>query len=153
MYQPSDSGSGTALGATGLGQLAVECRSVNGRGLTVKTRLGPECQGLEAGLETLVRGRLQRGTVYVVLAVAEQPESSGPAFNLEFAVEVGARLEQLAQRLGQTVTLADLADHCPAAGGGRQSAECRCRRRGNLQLQPPGAHDPTSQWHHSSDSR
>lgn len=60
-------GSGAAAGATEIGELRIELRSVNGRGLQVKTRLGPACAGLEAAIEDVLRQRLHRGTVTITI--------------------------------------------------------------------------------------
>ena len=58
-------GSGAASGPTEVGELRVELRAVNGRGLQIKLRLGPACGGLESAVEELLRRRLHRGTVTV----------------------------------------------------------------------------------------
>jgi uncharacterized protein (TIGR00255 family) len=88
--------------------VAIELRSVNGRGLSVKARLAPECQGLEAALEAYLRTRLTRGTVHVVLAVTEPASVAEASVDIEFAVRVAEQLEALAGRLGKSVTLADV---------------------------------------------
>ena len=106
----SMTGSGTAVGETEFGRVTVECRSVNSRGLLVKTRLANECQGLEAALETYVRSRLTRGTVHVVVA-AEPTSAPEPTIDVEFAAKVAEHLEALAARIGkigETVAFADV---------------------------------------------
>ena len=60
-------GAGTAAGATELGDLRVEIRTVNGRGLGIKLRLCSEGAGLESAIEELVRWRLARGSVTVIV--------------------------------------------------------------------------------------
>jgi uncharacterized protein (TIGR00255 family) len=60
-------GAGFAAGATELGDLRVEVRSVNGRALAVKLRLGAACAGFEVAIEEAVRERLARGTVTVIV--------------------------------------------------------------------------------------
>ncbi|MEO6596198.1 MAG: DUF1732 domain-containing protein [Planctomycetota bacterium] len=69
MVRPSNSmtGAGFAAGPSEVGDLRVEVRTVNGRGLVVKTRLTSACAGFDAAIEALVRERLHRGTVTVVL--------------------------------------------------------------------------------------
>ncbi len=65
----SMTGQGSAHGLTPAGEITVEVRSVNGRGLTVKYRLPPECQGFESAFERQLRQRLKRGSVLVVIDV------------------------------------------------------------------------------------
>ena len=101
-------GSGTATGKTELGQVVVELRSVNSRVLSVKVRMGPEAQGLEAAVESLARSRLGRGTVSVVIAVTEAEISPEPVVDVELAARVSSELQQLADRLGVTVELTDV---------------------------------------------
>ncbi|MEM7206003.1 MAG: YicC/YloC family endoribonuclease [Planctomycetota bacterium] len=60
-------GAGVARGASEVGDVAVELRSINGRTLAIKTRLPPECQGLERSIEQRLRASLQRGTVTVLV--------------------------------------------------------------------------------------
>ena len=68
----SMTGSGAAAGGAELGELTVECRSVNGRGLSIKSRFVGECQGFEAAVEDIIRSRLQRGNVTVTIPI--EPE-------------------------------------------------------------------------------
>lgn len=104
----SMTGSGTASGGTELGVVTVECRSTNGRGLTLKTRLAGDCQGFEAALEGYVRSQLQRGSVFAMMTIDEPIHDSVVTIDTESAVAVAAQLEQLAQRIGKTVALADV---------------------------------------------
>ncbi len=59
----SMTGSGVAAGPTELGELCIELRSVNGRGLSIKHRLCADVAGLESRFESVIRQRLQRGSV------------------------------------------------------------------------------------------
>lgn len=63
----SMTGTGAARGASEVGPLRVELRSVNGRVLQVKQRLCREVSGLEAVFEDEVRQRLSRGSVTLVV--------------------------------------------------------------------------------------
>ena len=60
-------GVGFAAGATEVGDLRIEVRTVNGRALALKQRLGSGLLGFEAAIEAAVRARLQRGTVQIVI--------------------------------------------------------------------------------------
>ncbi len=60
-------GAGFAAGPSEVGELRVEVRTVNGRGLSVKLRLTTACTGFEAAIEELVRERVHRGSVAVVV--------------------------------------------------------------------------------------
>jgi protein translocase SecG subunit len=64
-------GVGSARGQCELGPLAVEIRSVNGKGFSAKLRLPPELSGYEADLEGLVRERVRRGSMQVCIEVQE----------------------------------------------------------------------------------
>lgn len=126
-------GVGVAAGATELGDLVVEMRSVNGRGLVVKPRLAPEVQGMEAAIERVVRDRLQRGTVVVV--VERRP---GGVASSEEVVD-RARAELVARRLRELCEALDLedeprlADVLAVPGVLRRPEETRSR----LSTQPP----------------
>ncbi len=63
----SMTGVGFAAGSCEVGDVRVEVRSVNGRTLSIKTRLASGCAGFEASIEELVRERLRRGSVAVVV--------------------------------------------------------------------------------------
>jgi uncharacterized protein (TIGR00255 family) len=101
-------GAGSAAGPTELGVVTVELRSVNGRGLSVKTRVAAEGQGLETALESRVRSRLSRGTVFLTLAVDRGETDAEPLLDVDLAARVAKVLEELAQRLGKSVALADV---------------------------------------------
>jgi uncharacterized protein (TIGR00255 family) len=60
-------GTGAAAGATEVGELRAELRSVNGRGFTLKQRLCTEVTGFEAQFEEQVRQRVARGTVTLIV--------------------------------------------------------------------------------------
>ena len=104
----SMTGAGTAAGDSELGCLSVECRSVNGRGLHVKTRLAAACSGFEAAIEARVRQRISRGSVHVAVAVDETPQVTRYELNRQFGEQVAQQLEAFAAQVGKTVTLADI---------------------------------------------
>ncbi len=54
-------GSGQSSGITSLGDLRIEIRSVNGRGLQTKWRMPPSCQGFEPALTARLRAVAERG--------------------------------------------------------------------------------------------
>lgn len=93
-------GSGIVQGPSGLGDLTVELRSVNGRTLAVKMRLSPECQGLETALENYLRTRFSRGTLTLLLQVQNPVRNLETLVDEELAAQVAARLEQLAKDIG-----------------------------------------------------
>src|SRR5262245_34066080 len=80
MHRPSQSmtGAGFAAGQSELGELRIEVRTVNGRGLTVKLRVPSACAGFEAAIEEIVRERIRRGSISVVVerqaAIAALPD-------------------------------------------------------------------------------
>lgn len=104
----SMTGSGTATGETELGVVTVECRATNGRGLTLKTRLAGECQGFEAALDAYIRSRLQRGSVFAMMAVDESANDTPVAIDVDAAVAIAAELEELGKRIGKSVELSDV---------------------------------------------
>ena len=63
----SMTGSGVAMGATEVGQLRVEVRSVNGRSLALKQRLCAEVAGLEPAFDEVVRRTVARGNLTLVV--------------------------------------------------------------------------------------
>ncbi len=65
----SMTGVGFAAGVCEVGEVRIEVRAVNGRALSLRSRLSSACVGLEAAIEELVRQRLQRGSVTVVVEV------------------------------------------------------------------------------------
>jgi len=105
----SMTGSGTAAGATELGQLRVEARAVNGRGLTVKVRTGNGCAGLEAAVEERVRKALVRGSVTVAIERTDAAAGLGDRAQLQ---KLAAELREIARELGVSpeLTLRDVLD-------------------------------------------
>lgn len=83
-------GSGLASGATEAGEMRLEVRTVNGRGLAVRLRLCPECAGFESAIEDAVKKHLVRGSVTVVA------ERAGSGFGM------------LRDRAGMRALVADL---------------------------------------------
>lgn len=63
----SMTGVGFAAGATEVGEVRIEVRSVNGRALSVRMRLSNACAGFEAAIEELVRQQVPRGSVTVTV--------------------------------------------------------------------------------------
>ena len=63
----SMTGAGFAAGPSEIGEVRVELRSVNGRGLNLKLRLSSACSGHEAAIEERIKARLVRGSVTVVV--------------------------------------------------------------------------------------
>jgi len=90
-------GSGIVQGPSELGDVTVELRSVNGRGLAVKMRLSPECQGLETGLENYVRSRFHRGTLTLLVQVQNPVRNLETMVDEQLAADVAERLRQLAE--------------------------------------------------------
>ncbi|GAB4142983.1 MAG: YicC family protein [Planctomycetota bacterium] len=60
-------GSGSAAGPTEFGEVRIEVRSLNGRGLQVRARSSPSLAFLEPAVEQAMRARLRRGTVTVAI--------------------------------------------------------------------------------------
>lgn len=84
----SMTGVGFAAGATEVGDVRVEVRTVNGRGLTVKARLCSGCGGFESSIEELVRERFRRGTATVVIERQSAPDAGLDRAALRAAGEV-----------------------------------------------------------------
>jgi len=93
----SMTGSGVASGATELGELRIELRSVNGRSLGLKQRLGQDLMGLEPLFEAQVRQQLARGTVTLH---AERLDSEVTLPDQESLEKLVARMRELARNLG-----------------------------------------------------
>ncbi|MBK8975543.1 MAG: YicC family protein [Planctomycetes bacterium] len=105
----SMTGSGWARGSTSIGEVTVEVRSVNGRGLQVKTRFPGALQPFEREVERRVRARLSRGSVAVVAAVGRGGSALDAVLDVERFVATAARLEELAARCGLAdVTIGDV---------------------------------------------
>ena len=75
MERPTHSmtGVGFAAGPSELGEVRIEVRSVNGKGLSIKLRLPAVASGYEAAIEDLLRAKLVRGSVMVVLERTQTP--------------------------------------------------------------------------------
>ena len=90
-------GAGFAAGDTEVGELRIEVRSVNGRGLALKQRLAPNCAPFEAAIEARVRERLRRGSVLVVIERARAASGSLP--DRDVLESVARELRELAEAL------------------------------------------------------
>lgn len=118
-------GSGSAAGPTELGDLRIELRSVNGRGMSVRFRLCVECAGLEPHLEPALRRRIARGSI--TLGIERQDAGMGVLGDLPALERVAERLRAVARHLGlpEEIGLRDLVAlagtlprSVPAAGDG-----------------------------------
>lgn len=103
-------GVGVAHGETELGDLAIEVRSVNGRNLSIKTRLPAVAQGFEADFEQRLRKGLERGSVRVAVEVVATSTSAESIVDQDRAALAAAELTELAAKLGlaQGPTLAEV---------------------------------------------
>lgn len=90
-------GSGVASGATELGELRIELRSVNGRSLALKQRLGQDLMGLEPLFEAQVRQQLARGTVTLH---AERLDAVVTLPDQQLLEQLVAKMRELARGLG-----------------------------------------------------
>jgi len=80
--------------AAGAREVAVECSSVNRKGLELAVSLPREWSALEASLTELARARLQRGQVRMAV-VLQETAADGPGAAAWDEAAVGATLEQL----------------------------------------------------------
>ncbi len=80
--------------------LSAEVRSVNHRHLLVKTRIPGDLSFLEGEIETLVKKRLERGTVSVSLRVDSVGAASSLHLDAETAERYQRQIQELANRLG-----------------------------------------------------
>ena len=103
----SMTGSGVATGATELGELRIELRSVNGRSLALKQRLCPDLMGLEPLFEAKVRQGLGRGTVTLHV---ERLDTVVTLPDQKLLEQLVARMRELARELGlpEDLTLRDV---------------------------------------------
>lgn len=118
MERPTHSmtGVGFATGQSEIGELRIEVRSVNGRGVALKLRLPPSVGGYEAGLEELVRSRIARGSLTVVI---ERVQSAPALPEGEQVRATAAAMLHLADELHlPSPTLADVLQWLAAAGRG-----------------------------------
>jgi uncharacterized protein (TIGR00255 family) len=114
-------GSGSAAGSTEVGELRIELRSVNGRGLLLKQRLCSEAIGFEAAFDEALRAAVARGTVTLVVERA----GGGGGYDRESLRRQLQDLRALAADLGlvDDVSLRDLL----ALAGGALRAEAGSR--------------------------
>ncbi len=96
----SMTGSGVATGDTELGTTAVELRTVNGRNLSIKTRLSSEYQGLESAFDALLRKGLQRGSASLVIQLTPKATTAEVKLDAGLAQSVATQLRALAAQLG-----------------------------------------------------
>ncbi|HEX5051839.1 MAG TPA: DUF1732 domain-containing protein [Planctomycetota bacterium] len=121
MDRPSNSmtGAGFAAGASEVGDLRIEVRTVNGRGLAVKLRLTGACARFEAAIDALVRERLHRGTVSVIVERQVQatvlPDRSVLRAVAEELRQLASELHLPPPGLADVVQLASLAQRGEAA--------------------------------------
>jgi uncharacterized protein (TIGR00255 family) len=92
----SMTGAGFASGESEIGDVRVEIRSVNGRGLSLKMRLSSACNGFEAAIEERVKARIGRGSV---LVVAERMGIATSLPDRETLSRVAAEMRELADDL------------------------------------------------------
>lgn len=103
----SMTGAGFAAGDSEIGQVRVEVRSVNGRGLHLKLRLASACSGYEAAVEERVRARVSRGSVLVVV---ERAAAAATLPDRDLLRSTAQSMSQLAEELGlEKPTLAEVA--------------------------------------------
>lgn len=111
----SMTGAGFATGPSEVGDVRVEVRTVNGRSLATKIRLGQGCSGYEAAIEEAVRERIRRGTVTVVVERAAPPAL--PIDRAQLAAAATA-LRSLAEQLQLPApTMADVLQFAGPARG------------------------------------
>jgi len=77
----SMTGHGHATGRTDAGDVTVEIRSVNHRGLKCSIRLAEPLSGLEANIEAAVRARLHRGAINISVKCSRTREAAGAVIN------------------------------------------------------------------------
>ena len=93
-------GVGSARGETEVGPLAVEIRSVNGKGFTAKLRLPAELGGRESEIDALLRERVRRGSLVVVVEAGDGSGTSTGTIDVRLAEAAALELEALRKRLG-----------------------------------------------------
>ncbi len=97
----SMTGSGWSRGAVdGLGELLVDVRSVNGKSLSVKTRLPAAIQSLEREFDRRVRARIERGTVSLSVQVDRSVGAVGALLQSDQFAAVSRKLTALAAEQG-----------------------------------------------------
>lgn len=70
-------GFGRADRAGAFGRIEVEARSVNGKGLDVRLRLGPGLDAIEPALRDMIKARFSRGSVNVAVSYAAPEGAAG----------------------------------------------------------------------------
>lgn len=93
----SMTGFGTGLRSDGKTELRAELRSVNHRGLVVRTNLPAELASFESAIESKVRERLGRGSVTITLRSERIVMDAALDFDEELARSYAAKLRALAQ--------------------------------------------------------
>ena len=101
-------GFGTASDLVDGSRFVVEVRAVNGRYLKCHVRLPEELQGLEARLEEIVTGMLDRGSITVTARLGGGAAVVGGAIDLTRLERYLDQLAPLAERRGLTLSLSDL---------------------------------------------
>ncbi len=82
--------------------LAVEVRSLNGKGLDLSLRLPSALRGIEAALRTLVTQKLGRGTVEVNVSLKTGGSTRPMRINQELAAHYYQSIQRLSATLGLT---------------------------------------------------
>ncbi len=112
--------------------LQAEVRSVNHRHLLIKIRLPTSLSVFEGDIETLVKEKIERGSVSVIIHADRSGGAQGVEIDEALAQHYQRRIERLARRLGlaERITLpALLALPGVVAPEGRRSAESSALRR------------------------
>ena len=94
----SMTGFGRAAGEAEGATILVELRSVNARGLDIRTRLAPGFDWLDADIRKQVADALQRGTVQVYLSVQREGAASQIVVNHEALDAVLAAIDEISAR-------------------------------------------------------
>ncbi|MGE3172405.1 MAG: YicC family protein [Planctomycetota bacterium] len=117
----SMTGTGSAAGPSEVGELRIELRAVNGRGMSLKQRLCAELSGLEGAIEDEVRKVVRRGSVTLVV---DRFGAGGVAQDRAQLQRLVADLRALARDLGVADDLS-LRDVLAIAGSNRGGAPGR----------------------------
>ena len=76
-------GFGAASRSGSFGEIAVEVRSVNGKGLDFRLRLPPGLDGLEAPLREMARARFHRGSITATVSLSAPEGAAGVRIDTE----------------------------------------------------------------------
>lgn len=95
----SMTGFGRASGQLDNHNITCEIKSVNGRGLDIRTRLSPGFDNLDTEIRRLLGEKLARGSVTVFLNVQRQAGSERPVVNEVVLETILAAIEKLSARL------------------------------------------------------